>query len=264
MQISVRAQLEDVLAGMGELQRKQAPFAVKWAINAVAADVGQATRNAIQQKFRTSPAGLKFLLAHVQVAGVGQGRQWKRMGVRATEDQFMSAMVGVVPPGGKGQHASWQRYRGSLLAMLEGGGPTPGPKRFGGRESGAASDYGRYAIPVRRPTDRTPVPLRLYPINLGLSARRTVEGPMRGGSLRGKHRTFLMPIANSPGNAMIFQRYGRERDALMPLFWTQRETRLPARRYFFPTAERVVDTRLSMHLGRSMRQALFGRGAYRG
>jgi hypothetical protein len=255
MQLNVRPQIETVLEAMGQVQLKQAPFAVRWAINAVAADVAQATRNTIQQKFRGSPAGMAFLLRHVKVIG-NSTMMARRLGAQNGDGQ-MRALVGVVPPAGKGETASWSRYRRSLLPMLEQGGPTPGPREFGG-----VTGLGRYWIPERRPSDRTPIPLRMFPINLKLQARRSIEGRLSPAVLRGKQRTFL--IKRGEGRATIFQRYGRERDAITPLFHTQPTAQLPARRYFFPTAQRIVDTRLSMHLQRAMQHALFGRGTYRG
>lgn len=254
--VIVRADTRHLIEHLGTMQRKQLPWAMRWALEATTRDGANAVENAIQQRFHASPQGMRWMLRHVKrfapssrlARGIGGSGGYG---------------VGIVPPGGrKGNYAGWSRYRGSMLPMLEAGGPTPGPKRFGGAASGATSDYGRYAIPVRRHTDRTRIPMSLWPVNLGLSSRVGIErGRNVGGGLRGKRRTFMVPIVNSPGNAMIFQRFGRGPGSdVMPLFWTQRDTHLPARRYFFPTMQRVIDTRLASNFKRAMEHALFNKG----
>lgn len=255
MRIDVRPHVEQALEAMGAVQLRQAPYALRWAVNAVAADIAQGTRNAMQQKLRMSAPGMRWALRHVRV--IGQGTKFGRMYGTAGRDMQYRALVGVIPPESKGQFGGWARYRGSLLPMLEEGGATPGPRDFGG-----VLGLGRYWIPERRPTAREPLPMRLYPINLKLQARRSIEGRVVRGQLRGKQRTFL--VRQREGSATIFQRYGRERDAITPLFHTQPRAQLPARRYFYPTAQRIVDTRMSMHLARAMQHALFARGVYRG
>lgn len=264
MRLDIRARIEGTLGAIGEMQRRQAPAAIRWTVNALAADIKQATRNTIQQKFRTSAQGLRFLQNHVQILGAHPGARTPRgTGARraaiygtAGRDMSMRAAVGVFPPEGKGQFADWARYRGSLLAAMEEGGPTPGPRDFGGKLG-----LGRYAIPIVKQAARPRMPLRLWPINLGLQSRQGIEGPRTKARLFGKRRTYLIQIA--PGHSMVFQRYGRERDATLPLFWTEPTTRLPARRFFFSTADRIVATRLTMHMRAAMQQALFGRGSYR-
>lgn len=255
MEIDIRARIEPVVDAMGSLERKQAPYAARWAVNALARDIVQGTKNAITAKFSASPGGLKFLLNHVRILTPGSP-YYQRYGTSGRDMEFR-ALIGVVPPEGKGQNAGWSRYRRSLLPMLEAGGATPGPRDFGGQIG-----YGRYAVPVRRPNDRTPVPLSMFPINLKLQARQSIEGGLSSGALRGKRRTYLVRIGSNEG--MVFQRFGRERDDTMPLFNTRAQTQLPARGYFYPTAQRIVDTRLSLHLRGAMDRALWGRGAYRG
>lgn len=253
--ITVRPLINDFMTDMGAMRLKQLPYARNWMVNQLAWDIRQGTRNTIQQKLRTSPRGLRFLLNHVRVLNPRSVRG--RANLPDGTDGEGRAFVGIIPPGGKGEHAGWSRYRGSLLAMLEAGGRTPGPRDFGG-----VMGLGRYAIPERRPTDRTPVPMRMFPINLGLQARRSIEGKLTPGQLRGKRRTFL--IKRSEGRSTIFQRYGRERDAITPLYHTIPQAHLPGRHYFYPTAQWIVDTRAAMHLQLAMEHALFARGAFRG
>jgi hypothetical protein len=253
---TVHPNIGPVLKTLDRLQLEQAPYAIRWTVNALARDVAQATRNNIQQRFRASPAGLRYLHRHVKILGPNTtlGRLHSP---RGGFDRSMSAVVAVIPPEAKGQLGGWTRYRGSLLPMMEDGGLTPGPRDFGG-----VIGLGRYPVPVRRPTDRTPIPLRLFPINLGLQARRAIAGDLSRATLRGKHRTYLIKTGSNAG--VIFQRYGKERDATLPLFATQAQTRLPARRFFYPTAVRIVDLRFALHFRAAMRQAVFGRGSYRG
>lgn len=255
MEINIKAHVESAVQAFGTLGQKQAPYIVRWTVNALARDIVQGTKNAIAGRFKASPAGLRFLTNHVRIITPGSS-MFQRFGTTG-RDMSMRALVGVVPPEGKGQNVGWSRYRGSLLAMMEEGGATPGPRPFGG-----LIGFGNYAVPVRRPSDRSPIPLRMYPINLGLQARQSIEGGLTTGALRGKQKTYLVRTGSNEG--MIFQRFGKARDDTMPLFNTRAQTRLPARRYFYPTAERIVATRLSAHLRGATSQAIFGRGAYRG
>jgi hypothetical protein len=254
--ISTRAHIDPILQTLGRMQLEQAPWAIRWTNRVLAREVVEKTQHVIKQRFYTSPRGLRFLQSQVRVLGPNtvMGRVHRP---RGGFDGSMSAVVGVVPREGKGQHGSWMNYRGSLLPMMEEGGMTPGPRDFGG-----SIGFGRYAVPVRHYGDRRAIPLKLYPINLGLQARRSIAGPLKAGALRGKERTYL--IRTGPHAGMIFQRYGKERDATMPLFATVAQTRLPARHFFYPTARAVVDQRFALHFRYAMRQALFGRGSYRG
>jgi hypothetical protein len=247
-------QIRDLIKDFGAMQNKQAPHAVRDTANALAIDIQHHVRLAMRPRFRMSSRGRAWADNQVRVLRVGS--PLGRIHIPSGGGGKLRAYVGVIPSEGKGQHAGFSRYRGSLLAMLEGGGPTPGPRDFGG-----VIGLGRYAVPVRPADLRTPTPLSLYPINLKLQARRRISGGLLPAGLKGKRRTYLVPMES--GRAMIFQRFGKERDATMPLFSTQNQTRLPARRYFFPTAQRVIETRTTYHFRAAMQQALFGRGAYR-
>ncbi|MHB1297280.1 MAG: hypothetical protein ACYC0B_02025 [Gemmatimonadaceae bacterium] len=261
MRLDVRPHVNELIADLGTMGMKQAPFAVRQGIDATARDAGQAVKNIMRQRFRYSAVGWKWIESHVKVMKTGQEMAAREIGKTRTSRAGggdMRAWVAIIPPPAKGELASWSRYRGSFIAAMEAGGPTPGPRDFGGRLG-----LGRYAVPITKYDERPRFPLAMFPINLGLSSRRSVEGPMTRGSLVGKRRTFLLPIVNAPGHAVIFQRYGRKKNSdVMPLFWTQNETRLPARRYFFSTVEMVVRTQLTGHLSRAMEHALFSRGAY--
>lgn len=260
--LSVRTQVNDLIADLGRMGMKQAPFAVRQAIDATTADAGKALENIMRQRFRHSARGWKWIRSHIRVMKTGSSmaaREIGRVRTRRAGGGDMRGWVAIIPPAGKGEHAGFSRYRGSLIAGMEAGGPTPGPREIAGRNVG----LGRYAIPVTKYTERPRFPLAMFPINLGLSARQSIEGPMRRGWPKGKRRTFVVPISNSRGNAMIFQRYGRG-DAIMPIFWTQNQTRMPAKRYFFSTVEMITRTRLGPHLKRSMDHALFARGRYQG
>lgn len=250
---SVMALVKD----FGQMQMRQVPWAFKWAANATMRDTVDPVRMRMRQLFNTSPRGRRWMENHVRALRDGSyvAREYGGSG---------SAAVAVIPPGGA-KAAGWERYRGSLLPMFERGGPTPGPKRFGGSGQSGMSDLGRYPIPIRRPGQPQPYPLKLYPVNLGLSSRTGISGRRAvGGGLRGKHRTYLVPMLNNRGTSMVFQRFGQQRDDTMPIFWVQRDTQVPRRPYFFETAQRSVTTRFAVHFPAALEHALFGRGAYAG
>lgn len=258
--VAINAQIAALTRDFGALQQKQVPFAIKWAANATVRDAADKVRLTMKRSFSAGPRGMAWIQNHVKDLRVGAPLAREVGGTG-------NAALGIIPPGGRssGRFASWERYRGSLVPMFEVGGPTPGPKRFGGRAGGAQSDLGRYPIPIRRPGQPEPYPKKLYPVNLGLSSRTGISGRRAvGGGLRGKHRTYLVPMLNSPGHSMVFQRYGKERDSSQPIFWVQRETRVPKRPYFFETARASIAQRFAVHFPAAMEQALFGRGAYTG
>lgn len=247
-----------IVKDFGTMQQKQLPFALRQALNATVRDAQSTVQLAMKRSFSAGPVGMRWIQRHVKAIAVGS-----RMG-REHGAGREAAALGIIPPGGL-KLAGWERYRGSLVALMEVGGLTPGPKRFGGRLSGASSDFGRYAVPIRRPGHPQPYPLRMYPINLGLSSRTGISGRRAvGGGLKGKHRTYLVPMLNNRGTSMIFQRFGKGRDDTQPIFWVQQQTRVPARPYFFANAQRIIAVRFAVHFPAAMEHALFGRGAYTG
>lgn len=253
----LRDQIEKITADFGTLQNKQAPYAIRWAAEATVTDAADRVRLRMKQSFSAGPRGMRWIQNHVRALKVGDkwGREYGGSG---------GAALAIIPPGGA-RVAGPERYRGSLVAMMERGGPTPGPKRFGGSGQSGMSDLGRYPVPIRRRGTPEPYPRKMYPVNLGLSSRTGIDGRRAvGGSLRGKHRTYLVPMRNNPGHSMIFQRFGKERDATQPIFWIQRQTRVPARPYFFDTAQRAITQRFGVHFPAAMEHALFGRGRYNG
>lgn len=257
MQMIIRIQHGDLLAELRRAGERNAVFATRWAANVTARDVAAATIDTIQHRFAATPRGMKFLLDHVKV--LGSGSPLTRGLVGKNYNLRNSALVGVVPPeGSKGQFASWSRYRGSMLPMLEAGGKTPGPRDFAG--NGA---LGRYWIPARGPRDRPLVPQSMYPINLGLQAARNISGSLSRPRKQGLRRTFVLPTR--AGRGTLFQRTGKGRNSrVQALFHMHSQAYLPARRFFFPTAQRVVADRFPIHLKQAIQQALFGRGAYKG
>lgn len=255
MQMIIRVDHAPLLYGLRDADRRQVPFALRWAVNALAREAVDATKAAIQQRFTASGPGLKFLLNHVVV--LAPGSRYGRIHLPAGTDGRYSAFVGVIPPEGKGQFASWNRYRGSLLAMMEQGGATPGPRDVGG-----VVGYGRYPIPIARLGARPRMELRLWPINLGLQSRQSIAGGRSVAQIKGKRRTYVVQIR--PGESIVFQRFGRGRDDTMPLFYAEQQTQLPARRFFFPTAVRVVSERFALHAQAALTQAIHGSGAYTG
>ena len=253
----VREQIKRLTADFGTLQNKQVPFALKWAGNATMRDGADRVALRMKSTFSAGPRGMAWIQRHVKALreGAPLAREYGGSG---------GAALAIIPPGGA-KLAGWDRYRGSLVAMTEGGGPTPGPKRFGGAGQSGMSDLGRFPIPIRRKGTPQPYPLQMYPVNLGLSSRTGISGRRAvGGGLRGKLRTYLVPMRNNPGHSMIFQRFGKDRDATQPLFWIQRETRVPARPFFFETAKAAIAQRFGVHFPAAMEQALFGRGGYAG
>ncbi len=253
----VREQIKRLTADFGTLQAKQAPFAIKWAAEASVTDASDRVRLRMKQTFNAGPRGMRWIQNHVRALREGDrwGREYGGSG---------GAALAIIPPGGA-LAAGPERYRGSLIAMFERGGPTPGPKRFGGAGQSGMSDLGRFPIPIRTPGTPQPYSKAMYPVNLGLSSRTGISGRRAvGGAMRGKRRTYLVPIVNAPGHSMIFQRYGKERDATQPIFWVQRQTRVPARPFFFATAEQAIGQRFGVHFPAALQHALFGRGRYVG
>lgn len=257
IEMRITANIDPILKDLVAAGRKNAEFAVQWAARATARDVASEVRKVIDERFAHSPRGYDFLMKHVKV--LDSRSTLTRSIVGSDRDSLKtSAWVAIVPPEGKGMNAGWQNYRHSFLPMMEVGGPTPGPRDFGGR-----TDLGRYAVPARSPRDRTPIPDRMRPMALGLQAMRSIEGPLKAGRLRGQHRTFLLPL--SAGHSVIFQRFGRGRwGGVIPLYLTRPQAYLPKRSYFFPTALKVATAKLPEHMRRALTQSLFGRGEYRG
>lgn len=262
MRIDVRSNVDDLVRDLGTMGMKQAPFAVRDAIEVTAINVGRALETKMLQTFRGSVQGRGWIRDHVKVFRPGGSRLLGSLvgssRAQATSRTDARIWIGVIPPGTRGLNAGFDRYRGSLLPMMERGGMTPGPRAFGGNAA-----YGRYAVPVARYDSRPRHPLSLWPINLGLQARRSISGPLTSGGLRGKHRTYLVPITNAPGHAMIFQRFGKGKGSdSMPIFWTMPQTRVPSRPYFLSTVQPLVQQILPIHLRRSLDHALFSRGSY--
>lgn len=261
LHINVRTNVDDFIRGFSREELRQARYAVRWALHATAEDVRSATVNGFTRRFFASSRGFKWMQDHVKVLGTSAlSRTVIPAGAAGDRHRVF---VGVIPPEGKGTLAGWDRYRGSLLPMMEEGGLTPGPRDIGG-----VVGLGRYAIPVGRLGLRPRLPQALWPIMLRLQASRYTIEANRGkrtgesliaGRVRGLRRTYVVPLRS--GESMIFQRTGKR--TTRALLYAKHQTRVPARHYFFPTAVKVVHDKLAMHLSAAMRQAVHGRGQYR-
>jgi hypothetical protein len=117
-----------------------------------------------------------------------------------------------------------------------------------------------------RPTKTTVIPRRMYPVNLGITARRTIEGgfttPKRGdvyglgNTILGKRGTFLAPIGNRMGlTPGIYQR-DKEAGTIQLMWLLVQEVRLKPRLRFYATGEEVVLQRGSQHLASAIERAL--------
>lgn len=118
-----------------------------------------------------------------------------------------------------------------------------------------------------RPTPQTVIPRRLYPSALGISARRTIEGGFTAPSMRGKSRTFAVPIGNAKGATPgIYQREGGEgadRNDIQLLWLFVQRIKLKPRLRFYQTGNEVVTERGAQHLATALERALLrllGRG----
>lgn len=135
-----------------------------------------------------------------------------------------------------------------------------------------------------RPTEAAVIPRRQYPAALGITPRRTVEGGFsnptrvglsRGGfSIRGKSRTFTVPIGNPMGwTPGIYQREGgrgEDRNDIQLLWLFVQRVRLQPRLRFYATGNDIVQRRGAQHLVTAIERELlrilgrshvyFGRG----
>jgi hypothetical protein len=226
--IRIEFDTSKVLPHLRDLRRNQIPFAIALTLNGIAAESLRGVKQVVTQRggYR-SERSLRWALGALQFLPVH----------RATKDK-LEAQIGLYPG---------LRHRTLLLPLRERGGTRTPDWRSPG-----VGIYGpRVAVPLLRPMDR-----KLYPVNLGLSARRAIEGGYRVGkrqlkpgdaferqrSLRGKQRTWVMKTAKGP---IVMQRVGSGNtiSARRPLFALKSTVPVPKKPFFFDTVRRTVQQR---------------------
>lgn len=247
MRVDLRANVDDVIQSLGEMQRRQAPFALRLALQRTAEEARDAVRNRIHQRgFRFRTAAAAGYLANAII--IERPRSGLQPGQRTQFSIIAESKVGS------------SRSR-SLLPWLEEGG-----LRRSRREIGPPGLYGQVLAVPLRPSPMQNIKKELYPAALRLQASRfTVEqnaGQRRGvgllaGRLQGKRRTFLLPDPSAPGRALILQRTGPGRRDVRALFVVRPEVRVAGRAYFFSTIDRTYRERLVVNFRGALQAALF-------
>jgi hypothetical protein len=241
--VFIRTNVDAVLKTLDDVAMRQVPFALSLALNRTAEEGRDAVIQHIHQHgftIRSSTSGA-WLDKHAFVPP--QMRASKRM---------LRVQLRVSPPGLK-----TGRY--SAEPWLDQGGVREGTRPIG---RGGLFDRA-VAIPYRKGAPMTIIPRALYPVNLGLTPRRTIEGGWdfsarkkgsrrqilsnyRKFTLRGLERTFVVTDrAKGAGAGMLFQRTGPGRNDIRPLFTIRRQITVQGRDYFLPTAQRTFRDRLA-------------------
>lgn len=242
--VFIRTNVDAVIRRLDEVALRQLPFALSLALNRTAEEGRDAVRQRIHQRgftIRSANTGA-WLDKHVFVP------PFKR-----ANKKMLRVQLRVSPPGLKSA-----RY--SATPWLERAGVRPGTRPIG---RGGLFDRA-VAIPVRQ-SPLEVIPRALYPVNLGLAPRRTIEGGFdfsarkkgsrrqltsthRRFSLRGIDRTFvLVNRAKGLGAGTLFRRFGPGRGDIKPLFLIRRQITVRSRDYFMPTARRTFHDRLSVN-----------------
>ena len=230
---------------LAELVTRQMPFALSLALNTTMEDTRQAGRTSVRSRFSLrTPQSEKFLSLGIAVSK------------KATKGN-LHAMLEV---GGSFNLGKAVRY--SKLAQFEEGGVRSGGAMVGGMRIGVFK--GVELIPYQKPTARA-----LYPANLGLQSRRTIEGGMSDSSLKGKRRTFV--VRTGPKTGTVLQRTGkksgeakgpgarsgtRNDPKLVRLFRIRPQVTVKAKHWMLPTARVVWDKRFTPNLDRALEHAL--------
>lgn len=234
--ISISMNVDQVIANLDDLYKRQLPFALSKAINKTALDIQAAIRQRIFQRGFTVRSG--------------QSATWLSNLIKINRGDFatkerMMARVSV----GKGFS---QGDRSTLLPFLEEGGIRTSRMQIGTASLFAA---GSVAIPLRH-TPNESIPRALYPSNLGLQDRRDVSGAItRAGrgkksrpkaplnaQLKGSQRTFI--VRTKAGEGLIFQRIGSGKRDLRGLFTIKPSARVPGRQFFYSTALKTASAKL--------------------
>jgi hypothetical protein len=230
---------------LAELVTRQMPFALSLALNTTMEDTRQAGRNRVRSQFTLrTPQSEKFLSLGIAVSK------------KATKGNLHAALQ----VGGAFNLGKNTRY--TKLAQFEEGGVRSGGGVLGNNRIKIFD--GVELIPYQKPTARA-----LYPANLGLQQRRTIEGRMDGGALKGKRRTFV--VRTGPKTGTVLQRTGkksgeakgpgarggaRNDPKLIRLFRIRPKVSIKARHWMLPTSQIVWDKRFSLNLDRALEHAL--------
>jgi hypothetical protein len=254
-QVAITFDVEPLTRELADTRLRQMPYAVMMTLNRTAEEAQEAIRQRIFQRGFTvrSAVSARFLANSIKFS----------RGDRATKTSAVARLT-IEPPGKGGG-------RSGLLGFLEEGGVRFSQFAIG---SGATFGPGSVAIP-QRDGPMQQMPRNLYPSQTGLQERRSIEGGLTAGSLKGGRRTFA--IRTKAGEGLILQRTGSkqkrakhnrivggnrmglwhgDRENTRVLFVIKPRVRVEGRHFFFPTFERTVLARLEVNLLAFMGHAL--------
>ena len=224
---TIEFDLDTFTGQLDDAAMKQLPFALALALNRTAEEAQEAVRNRIRMRGFTIRSAQSDAWLSRRVMFYKQDR--------ANKDHLWTALQVDQPNASGGGKLAGSR---SLLGFLEDGGA-----RTGMRPIGDGTVFpNAVVVPVRNsPIDS--IPRSLYPVNLGLSAKREISGKLALGRLRGKQRTFV--VRTSTGTGLVLQRQGAGQENVRALFFIKPQTRVTGRHFFYPTVQRTVEQRIA-------------------
>lgn len=242
LNVDFNVDLRDTGEALGALIDRQMPFALSLAINTTLEKAQQTAQDTQRYRFKIRTAqSEKFLQNQIQLA------------VKAKKGNLYGKLQVGDPM------AKVRRY--SQLPMLEEGGTRSGSAVLG-RDGSVFG--GVELIPLKKPTPR-----RLYPANLGLQQRRAIEGGMKGGSLRGKERTFV--VRTGPKTGLVLQRTGSsgswhgskkkgsrksKKAGIVALFLIRPSVTVTGRHWFLPAVDQIWEKEFNANVDRALEYAL--------
>lgn len=234
MNLSISLDISKATAFLTDVEQRQIPFALARALNVTATEFQDEVRRGISGRFVLRQP--KFILDSVKIE---RGNFATSKGFKTGGGKF-TATVSI---GGEG---SSHRNAGLLVKYEEGG------------EKISADPNAPIIIPTQalRPSFAELPPRNLYPKNLRLIERRSVDGTLpahvhrtkRGvEQLQGKQRTFVLDPRTNIGSRVwgVFQRYGPKRSDIRLIWRYKTRIQIPARLQFMDTAQRIVPERFA-------------------
>ena len=223
---TIEFSLDEFTGQLDEAAMQQLPYALALALNRTTEEAQEAVRNRIRMRGFTIRSAQSDAWLTKRVMFYRQDR--------ASKDHLWTALQVDAPNASGGGKLAGSR---SLLGFLEEGG-----SRTSQRPIGDGTVFpNAVVVPVRSgPMDS--VPRGLYPVNLGLSAKREISGKLALGRLRGKQHTFV--VRTSTGAGLVLQRQGSGESGVRALFFIKPQTRVTGRHFFYPTVQTTVEQRL--------------------
>lgn len=233
-------------AFMTDFEQRQMPYATMLALNWTAEDAQAAVVARIRQRGFTIRSAQSDQWLTNQVKFMRSDRATKRT---------PSALVKVDATGGGSA-------RSALLPMLEGGFLRRSSHIIG---AGSIFPVGSIAIPNRGRSPLKQIDRSLYPTMLGIQERTPigrmssdgktrVNGRLQKAGLKGKRRTFV--VRTGAGTGQVRQRIGSDKRATILLFRIRPPKVVPARHFFFETAQAIGEQRFLINLRRGFDEAM--------